>query len=456
MSARILVVDDLEINRKVLQAKLTAEYYQVMVAASGVEAIEIARSSKPDIVLLDVMMPGIDGYETCRRLKHDELTRHIPVLMVTALDERESRLKALDVGADDYLTKPVDDVQLLARLRNLAKMKPMIEELRLREANGRRIGLMDDTAPAPDGDNARIILIDDDERQLVRMERALEGVNRVGRLGDERGQTASAKPDVMIVSIAATGFDGLQVIAHIRSQEASRRLAVIAIADDGDSKRAIRALDLGADDLIYRPLDMAELAARVRTLVKRKRYLDAMSEALDRGLEAAVVDPLTGLHNRRYMSAKLEPLMRRVAAGRATLSALVCDVDHFKALNDTYGHDAGDAVLREFAQRLATTVRPLDLVCRTGGEEFVVLMPGTSCDMAALAAERLRRRIVSAPYEITPGNEIVVTLSIGVAAARPSDTAASLIKRADQALYRAKGAGRNRVMAETADVEEAV
>jgi two-component system cell cycle response regulator len=328
--------------------------------------------------------------------------------------------------------------------------------LRLREANGRRIGLMDDTAPAPDGDNARIILIDDDERQLVRMERALEGVNRVGRLGDERGQTASAKPDVMIVSIAATGFDGLQVIAHIRSQEASRRLAVIAIADDGDSKRAIRALDLGADDLIYRPLDMAELAARVRTLVKRKRYLDAMSEALDRGLEAAVVDPLTGLHNRRYMSAKLEPLMRRVAAGRATLSALVCDVDHFKALNDTYGHDAGDAVLREFAQRLATTVRPLDLVCRTGGEEFVVLMPGTSCDMAALAAERLRRRIVSAPYEITPGNEIVVTLSIGVAAARPSDTAASLIKRADQALYRAKGAGRNRVMAETADVEEAV
>ena len=447
MSARVLVVDDIEINRKVLEAKLAAEYYQVMLAADGNQAIEVARAGNPDIVLLDVMMPGIDGYETCKRLKEDERTRHIPVLMVTALDERESRLRALEYGADDYLTKPVDDMQLMARIRNLARMKPLVDELRIREANGRKIGVMDAPA-APDGDNARVLLIDDDERQVARMVRTLETNHYVSRLGQESGQAAAAKPDVMIVSIAAQAFDGLQVIAHIRNQEPSRRLAVIAIADSDDGKRAVRALDLGADDLIYRPLDLPELSARVRTLVKRKRYIDAMSDALDRGLEAAVVDPLTGLHNRRYLDARLEPLLRRVAAGRGGLSALICDLDHFKSINDTYGHDVGDAVLREFSRRLSAVVRPLDLVCRTGGEEFIVLMPGTTADLAALAAERLRRRIVAAHYPVTPDHSVEVTVSIGVAAARADDTASSLIKRADDALYRAKAAGRNRVMAE--------
>lgn len=448
MSARILVVDDVEMNRKVLEAKLSAEYYQVLIAADGAAAIEIARVDCPDIVLLDVMMPGIDGYETCRRLKDDEKTRHIPVLMVTAMDERESRIRALESGADDYLTKPIDDSQLMARIRNLAKLKPIVDELRLREAAGRRMGIMSEPAPPPHGEHARVLLIDDDDRQIQRMFRTLEQNHYVARLGEATGQAGASKPDVMIVSLAAQHFDGLKVIAHIRGQEPSRRLAVIALAEAGDNARAVRALDLGADDIIYRPIDPGELSARVRTLVKRKRYIDQMSDALDRGLEAAVIDPLTGLHNRRYLDAKLESLIRRVGAGRAGLAVLVCDLDHFKDLNDTYGHDAGDAALREFARRLSTTVRPLDLVCRTGGEEFVVVMPGTSADLATLAAERLRRRIVSAPYQLGPEVNVPVTLSVGVAAARTDDTSAALLKRADEALYRAKQAGRNRVMAE--------
>jgi two-component system cell cycle response regulator len=448
MSARILVVDDIEMNRKVLEAKLAADYYQVLVAGDGASAIEIARCDSPDIVLLDVMMPGIDGYETCRRLKDDEMTRHIPVLMVTALGERESRIRALESGADDYLTKPIDDSQLMARIRNLAKLKPIIDELRMREATGRRMGLMPEPAPPPHGEHARVLLIDDDERQIQRMWRTLEQSHYVARIGQAaNGQASAAKPDVMIVSLAAQHFDGLKVIAHIRSQEPSRRLAVVALAEAGDNHRAVRALDLGADDIIYRPVDPGELAARVRTLVKRKRYIDQMSDALDRGLEAAVIDSLTGLHNRRYLDAKLEPLIRRVGAGRAGLAVLVCDLDHFKALNDLHGHDAGDAALREFARRLSTTVRPLDLVCRTGGEEFVVVMPGTSADLAALAAERLRRRIVSTPYQIAPGISVPVTVSIGVAAF-DQGSGGVIGPGGDEALYRAKQAGRNRVMTE--------
>jgi two-component system cell cycle response regulator len=450
MSARILVVDDIELNRRVLEAKLSAEYYQVLLASDGNEALKVARADSPDVVLLDVMMPGLDGYETCKLLKQDERTRHIPVLMVTALDERESRVKALEFGADDYLTKPVDDMQLMARLRNLARMKPLLDELRLREATGRRMGAWSEEAPEPDGDNARILLIDDDERQASRIQRMLEASHKVALLGDP---DQPAKPDLIIVSIAAKNFDGLKVIAHIRSQEPSRRLAVVALADSGDNARAVRALDLGADDLMYRPIDPGEMAARVRTLIKRKRYVDAMSAALDRGIEAAVIDTLTGLHNRRYLDAKIEPLLRRVAAGRATLAALVCDLDHFKQINDTHGHPVGDLVLREFSRRLQATVRPLDLVCRTGGEEFTVLMPGTSGDLATLAAERLRRRITATPIEVSPELSLPLTISIGVAAAKQADTAITLIKRADDALYRAKESGRNRVMAEDSSME---
>ncbi|MGE3304027.1 MAG: PleD family two-component system response regulator [Hyphomonadaceae bacterium] len=446
MSARVLVVDDIEANRRLLEAKLAREYFQVIVARDGLEALTVCRAQAPDIVLLDVMMPGMDGFEVCRQLKEDAATRHIPVLMVTALDERESRLKALEYGADDYLTKPVDDAQLLARLRSLARMKPIIDELRAREASGRRFGL---SAPPPavDGDNAQVLLIDDDARQSARIARVLSTQHRVSTIGEG----AQAKPDVIIVSVASAAFDGLRVIVQIRADEPARRLAVLAVADADDKARAARALDLGADDVVYRPIDLGELSARVRTLAKRKRHLDAMSAALDRGLEAAVIDPLTGLHNRRYLDAKLGALLRRATTGKMQLTALALDLDHFKAINDAHGHEGGDAVLCAFAQRLSAAVRPLDLVCRAGGEEFIVLMPGASADVAALAAERLRRRLVATPYMINDTHRLDVTVSIGVAVAGAKDTPASLLRRADEALYLAKNSGRNRVMAAVAE-----
>jgi two-component system cell cycle response regulator len=444
MSARILVVDDQDANRRYLHGKLASEYYQVQLAASGDEALERIEAAPPDIVLLDVMMPGLDGFEVCKRLKRGAQTHHIPVLMVTALDDRASRIRALDVGADDYLTKPIDDVQLLARLRNLVKMKPIVDELRAREASGRRIGLIAAERASDGGENARILLLDQDERQLARIEKALGARHDVARFGAAAGW---GKPDMMIVSIASK-LDGLKVIAHIRSEEATRRLSILAIGDDDDRARAMRALDLGADDIVFRPLDEDELAARVRTLIRRKRYIEQMSAALDEGLEAAMLDALTGVGNRRSFDVKIEPLVKRAATGGGALSLLMFDIDRFKAVNDEHGHAVGDALLREFAARLSATVRPLDIICRYGGEEFLVIMPGTSGDLAALAAERLRKRIAAAPFPVSPSLSLTVTASAGVAAVRPADTAEDVLQRADEALYRAKAAGRNRVMGE--------
>ncbi|MBI1251039.1 MAG: PleD family two-component system response regulator [Alphaproteobacteria bacterium] len=450
MSARVLVVDDVEANVRLLHAKLTAEYFDVLTASRGEEAIHVARRDKPDIVLLDVMMPGVDGFEVCRRLKAERETRDIPVILVTALDRREHRLKGLEAGAEDFLTKPIDDVQLMARVRNLVRLKVVTDELRSREAMGARLGVIDierraqilsSRAAAP----GVILIVDDNERQAARMKTML-AVHAVRRF-DEPAANDNAPPDMMIVSLYSKGFDGFRVIAKMRSVEATRHLPILAVVDPDDRERAVRALEFGAHDIIHRPVDEEELAARARALIKRKRSMDALRAVIDQSIELAVTDQLTGLFNRRFLMGQLTPLVRRAALGGSPISLMTLDIDHFKKINDALGHDAGDDVLREFSARLASNVRPIDFACRMGGEEFCIVMPGITGDSACIAAERIRRQVAGAPFIVGGGEMLDVTVSIGVAASEGRDeTPDSLIKRADEALYEAKRSGRNRVI----------
>jgi two-component system cell cycle response regulator len=214
-------------------------------------------------------------------------------------------------------------------------------------------------------------------------------------------------------------------------------------------KRLVRALDIGVNDYLMRPIEHNELIARVRTQLRRKRYSDRLRQSLQLSLEMAVTDQLTGLFNRRYMSRHLNTLMSDNAGKQ--VSFLLLDVDFFKQINDTYGHDIGDEVLREFAARISANVRGIDLACRYGGEEFVVVMPDTDLSFAYMVAERLRQSVADAPFAISAAaRQVPVTISIGVAASGGGDTPEVLLKRADQALYRAKRDGRNRVVADAA------
>jgi two-component system cell cycle response regulator len=450
MSARILVVDDIPANVRLLEAKLASEYYDVIPATRGEEALVRARADQPDIILLDVMMPGMDGFECCRQLKVDPLTRHIPVVMVTALDQREDRIKGLAVGAEDFLSKPIDDVQLMARVRSLAKMKLVLDELRSREASGRRIGVIEQSAWRDVGAGGRVLIIDDNARQSEKVRNALSQEHVVQLMGDPNARNGGL--DLMVISLASQAFDGLKLIARMRAGEGTRQLPILAVVDPEDKGRAVRALDLGANDLILRPVDPEELQVRVRSLIRGRRYVEAMRSSVDQGMEMAVTDQLTGLFNRRYLMGQLIPLAQRASRGGEPVSVLIADIDYFKRINDGFGHDAGDAVLKEFAARLATNFRPVDVAARFGGEEFVVAMPDTRGDDAALVAERLRRHVAGSPFVAPATRErIDVTVSVGVATSSGAeDTAETLIKRADQALYRAKSGGRNRVVAEAA------
>ncbi len=452
MTARILVVDDIEANIRVLEAKLSAEYYEVLSATDGETALAIAAAQSPDIILLDVMMPGMDGLQVCRRLKDQVETAHIPVVLVTALDGRADRIAGLEAGADDFLTKPIDDLMLFARVRSLTRLKLVIDELRQREASGRRLGVMGEAAAKLGGTGGRVLIVDDQERQAERIAADLADEHRpvIESDPEKAALTARGPVDLMIVNATSKGFDGLRFAAQMRSDEATRHVPILGVVDPDDRARVVKALEIGFNDILARPVDARELAARTRSQIKIKRYTDFLRGHLDSSLELAVTDPLTGLHNRRYMTGQLGALVERAKLGGVPVAALMIDLDRFKQINDCFGHDIGDEVLREFAVRLASNVRAIDLPCRYGGEEFIVIMPDTSLADAHRIAERIRNHVSGSPFRLAK-ELLTVTISIGVAVTvGKNDSAEALLKRADTAVYEAKAGGRNMVIAKAA------
>jgi len=457
MTARVLIVDDMPANLKLLEARLMAEYFEVRTAISGADALQICNSEPLDVILLDIMMPGMDGFEVCRRLKSNCKTQYIPIVMVTALDHPNDLLKGLEAGADDFLTKPVDDLALITRVKNLARLKRLTDEMLMRATTREQMGSADavDGAVMQAGRGGRILLVEDRKAAATRMIAALDAdhdVTYVTDLANALIEAPDGEYDLLIVSLNLADADGLRLCSQVRSLDRTRHLPIMIVVEPGEEARLHRGLDMGVNDYIVRPVNTSELLARVRTQVKRKRYADFLRSRLEQTVEMAVLDPLTALHNRHYFNSHMKTLFEESADRGRALSVMLIDVDHFKSINDTYGHDAGDEVLRELALRLKRNIRGIDLACRLGGEEFVVVMPDTSIDSAYLVAERLRQCIAATPFFLGDRNgSIDVTASVGVAALEfAEDTPDLILKRADQALYCAKRDGRNRVVADAA------
>src|SRR5580704_10145175 len=457
MSARVLVVDDVPANAKLLEARLTAEYFDVVTATSGAQALAICERAQCDIVLLDVMMPEMDGFEVCRRLKAGPATHHIPVVMVTALDQPSDRVRGLEAGADDFLTKPVSDIALIARVRSLTRLKLVTDELRMRALTSKEIGIQDPmlAALADAGRGGRVLVIDDRRASYERVAKVLAAEHRVDVEVDPHEalfHAAEGDYDLLMISLGFENFDGLRLCSQVRSLERTRNVPIRVVVEAEDNARLLRGLEIGVNDYLVRPIDKNEMLARVRTQIRKRRYGARLRDNVQMSMELAITDPLTGLYNRRYMESHVTSLVEQALARGKPLALLVVDIDYFKAVNDVHGHDAGDDVLREFATRVKKSIRGIDLACRHGGEEFVIVMPKTDMAVAAIVAERIRRRIAGEPFVIRDGSTALdVTISIGIAAlSGVEDNAAAILKRADQALYRAKRDGRNRVVADAA------
>lgn len=452
----MLIVDDIPTNVRLLEARLTAEYFDVRTASSGREALALMEDGLTDIVLLDVMMPEMDGFEVCKRIKADPRTAHIPVVMITALDQPSDRVKGLSAGADDFLTKPVDDVQLMARVKSLVRLKALTDELRARAQTGQDIAIEDAMRAMDEANTAagHILLVDNDQRSAERLKGYLTPAHKVDVLAnpaDAALKVADGEYELAIVSMSLGDFDPLRVCSQMRTLEQTRALPILLVAEDTDRPRVVRGLDLGVNDFIMRPIERNELAARVRTQIRRHRYASELRQSVTQTLALAVTDELTGLYNRRYFDRHLSLMLEKAREQERDMAVMLIDMDFFKSVNDNHGHDIGDAVLKEFAQRLRRNIRGVDLACRFGGEEFVVLMPDTDYRQAQGVAERVRMAVAERGFE-TPGmRPLTVTCSVGVALnEHQMDTPEMILKRADVALYRAKREGRNRVVFDAA------
>ncbi|HMB75730.1 MAG TPA: PleD family two-component system response regulator [Kiloniellaceae bacterium] len=448
MSARILVVDDVPANVRLLEAKLTAEYFQVITAHDGASALACVEEHNPDLILSDIMMPGMDGFELCERLKADPRSAHIPVVMVTALNEARDRVRGLEAGADDFLTKPVNTLVLISRVKSLIRLKHMTDELRVRRATaGREIGL---DFNAPLGRRARFLIVENSRLAAEQLTRELsaDGQEVTWEPDPDAATVLSRREDfdVLIVNLRLGQADGLRLCAAFRSQEQTRHTPILLIIDDNDLPRLSQGMEVGVTDYLVRPFDPNELRARCRTQVRRRRYHDQLKSLLFDSVSMAYSDPLTGLFNRRYLFAHLEHKVGELDDSTKRLAVLMIDIDRFKLVNDSFGHGFGDEVLRGVAHCIADGLRDSDMVARYGGEEFVVVMPNTTAAEAVGVADRLREAVSRLNF-VTPGADktpLPVTVSVGVASSSAAvSTVDALIESADRALYEAKRSGRN-------------
>ncbi|WP_095590310.1 diguanylate cyclase [Actibacterium ureilyticum] len=450
MPGRILIVDDVATNRILMRVKLSEGCYDTLQADCGTAALQIARDEQPDLILLDLFLPDMDGAEVCTALKADPRTADIPVVIVTAAQGGTDKMRALQAGAEEVLRKPLDDVILLARVRSLLRARETEQELALRESTRRALGF----AETPQGfaPRGRVALVARTPEQSQNWCAALQVHGAADFQPLDRAQALALKPDAPVpdVFVVAADLDrqgaGLRLLSDLRARPATRHAAIVISVPSGARDVAAMALDLGASDLLSGPFDPDEAAIRIETQLTRKQQADRLRASVKDGLRLAVTDPLTGLYNRRYAMPHLAQIAERTAETQKTFAVMILDLDRFKQVNDTHGHAAGDAVLVQVAALLGAQLRPSDLLARIGGEEFMVVLPECDLGRARKTAERLRREICQAPITLPEGAPISVSVSIGIATSdgirnAPED----VFDMADKALFDAKAQGRNTV-----------
>ncbi len=455
MPGLIYIADRVATRRMALKAMLTDAYYDVETCDDLADLADKAEDGAPDLVILDNSLVAGDGFRNFSRLCASEVFSSVSFVLVGDCPMCD-QLKGLAAGADDFIGSPLRRNVIQARVRNLIRAKQTSDELALRGQTAHSLGLGDLLAASdevaetvspmrvifPYGtDTGDAMLLSDLERRL--------GKDNIKRTLSVEGAVTLCQtepPDAVIVPrLLEGGRSGLRLIARLRGLAALRHTAILSLVDSEDE--GVRALgpDVGANDFMILPADREVLIGRLETQIRRARRTEALRLRLSEGLKMAVTDPLTGLHNKRYLMHHLPGLLHRARDSHASLAVMMLDLDRFKRVNDVYGHPVGDEVLRELAKRLQSCLRGADLVARTGGEEFFVALPDAHISDAAHVAERIRSSVESKVFarRLVPAG-LDLTISIGVAMVGDQDqTPEDIVERADKALYSSKNSGRN-------------
>ncbi|EDM71669.1 diguanylate cyclase response regulator [Roseobacter sp. AzwK-3b] len=455
MSGKILILDDLATNRIVLKVKLSAAYYDVIQARTGAEALALAARENPDLVICAPSLSDMSSHGFVQSLKARDGVEAAPVIMFLHHDDHQARLAALQSGADEILVKPVDESMLLARLRSLLRQHQMARDLRVHAGTASALGFAE-TAPIFDR-ICHIGLVAHGQKEAVALAAKLGQLScyKVKPLDPESALVNprdGTVPDLYLLRVCAGSRDeSVDLIARLNASPHSRKRPIIALLSPDAAGLTPGLLDMGADDVIDETCDTRELQLRLDRQLTRARKAEAMREQLQTGLEAAVIDPLTGLYNRRYALPFLDRLIDETRRDGRGFAVMVADLDHFKRINDRHGHAAGDAVLSQIARLLKSNLRDEDMIARIGGEEFLIVMPDTGRDEASRMARRLCAAVRRSPLHVMSSEApLNVTISIGATLGHPRPDAETprvdtLLDEADRALYGSKSDGRNMV-----------
>ncbi|TNJ41826.1 diguanylate cyclase [Phaeobacter sp. B1627] len=453
MLGTILIIDGVSINRIILKVQLTAACFQVLQADTVAAAVALASGNRPDLVLTAMSLPDGDAAALKQALAAMPQVADVPVIALSAQNDRATRIKALSAGIDEVLPQPVDDMILQARIRSLLRMRSKNEDLQLCEDGAHRLAIpLAAAAQRMSRPDARIALLCHDLQTSLKWKRRLSSQVsddlRACTLDAIQDLMRSPVPDVIVIELneLSAGM-ALRLLADLRARASTRDCIVVAVPNPADATIAAEALDRGAHDVLHCGFQVEELALRINIQLEYRGRAERARDTLRNGLRAAMEDPMTGLYNRRYAKPFLDRVVCDAALSGQQYAVMVADLDHFKRINDQFGHPVGDAVLIEAGRRLQAELRNCDMLARIGGEEFMVVMPGVSAAEVSSTATRLCTAINTAPFTVSGASTpIEVTISIGAVIGGPhagETSADGLFAAADRALYDAKRAGRN-------------
>lgn len=440
----ILIVDDQAALVLLMEKILSTAGYKVLKAYNGDEAIKVAHESMPDLILLDVMMPGMTGYEVTKTLRQDPPTSSISIVLLTALDSTKDKVKGLEAGADDFLTKPVNVQELLARVRSMIKLK-RLQEKYVNYTKPIIPGGVSDQDVSISERKAVVLVVDGDRKTAQYYRNVIEsGGIAVITVYDIREALAvldEVHPDLILLDLLPPDMNENEVLDRIQAvSEQDIPVFILSCVEDIDTK--VKLIENGVEDYLVKPVRSAELLVRIKAALRKVNIRNTLRSNMNKLYEESIQDSLTKLYNKHYLKTVIDEKIAFSRRYKRPFSVIMIDIDRFKCINDVFGHLAGDSVLEELAVILRKTVRASDVVARFGGEEFVIVLPEIGLGEAFIVAEKLRVAVEN--FRFREIGDRSVTVSMGVTAWTDEDTKMSVImKRADNALYEAKDAGRN-------------
>ncbi len=472
----IVIVDDTPDNLRLLIKILSEQGYRVRPVPNGQMALTAVQKEPPDLVLLDIMMPDIDGYEVCRVLKANDQTSSIPIIFLSALGEVFDKVKAFSLGGIDYITKPFQAEEVLVRVATHVSRQRLQKQLaqqnkQLHQVNGQleqsvdelerrnlEMGLLNRMSAflqrAESADEAMRLSLPFLEQLFLDYPGALYLLTLPGGTLEQVaawGEPPPTEQSIRLEQCMAFAGGRVNVVEHVEDDLVCEHCPIANTLPYLCVQLTTRGEPLGLLHLRNGPFASDKARdhwQRLAMMVADHMALALSNLALrERLREQAIRDPLTGLFNRYYLDETLEREFCRATREHYPIGFMMLDIDHFKHYNDTYGHDAGDALLREMGSLLQRHIRRGDMVCRFGGEEFLIILPGASLDDTRQRAEMLRGAVQR--MQVMHEDELLksVTISVGVACFPDyGDTAEMMIAVVDDALYHAKAAGRNCVI----------